>query len=356
MTDMKRLIATYALLMVLSMIVVSCEHKELCYSHPHSAKVSVEFEWSQMPAAYSPGGMRVIFYPRNGGEEIVRDFVGKKGGCVEIPSGVYDVVCFNNDTQRVKYNGADGFSSIAATTGVAQVGDVKAFRTPDYLCGGRMVAVEVEVKIGCEQIIVLPVAPMVCRYTYTVRGVKNLQNFSECVAVQQAMCSEYSVGGTFTLPDGEPAMSNWSLFGAAKGVCTVKLDAANVVTKNAVVDLSDMNSPLMMIPQKLTKWSTYSAGTAVSKHEADNANECYLEILMKLKQNDSYLIGSATEYKTVYVPFDNGTGWEPGKRYIYTLIFGGGYDDQGEPILSPITFDAATTNWVDAAGTDVNIK
>lgn len=62
-------------------------------------------------------------------------------------------------------------------------------------CGGRMVAVEVEVKIGCEQIIVLPVAPMVCRYTYTVRGVKNLQNFSECVAVQQAMCSEYSVGG-----------------------------------------------------------------------------------------------------------------------------------------------------------------
>lgn len=155
MTDMKRLIATYALLMVLSMIVVSCEHKELCYSHPHSAKVSVEFEWSQMPEAYSPGGMRVIFYPRNGGEEIVRDFVGKKGGCVEIPSGVYDVVCFNNDTQRVKYNGADGFSSIAATTGVAQVGDVKAFRTPDYLCGGRMVAVEVEVKIGCEQIIVL---------------------------------------------------------------------------------------------------------------------------------------------------------------------------------------------------------
>ena len=192
---MKRLIATYALLMVLSMIVVSCEHKELCYSHPHSAKVSVEFEWSQMPEAYSPGGMRVIFYPRNGGEEIVRDFVGKRGGCVEIPSGVYDVVCFNNDTQRVKYNVADGFSSIAATTGVAQVGDVKAFRTPDYLCGGRMVAVEVEVKIGCEQIIVLPVAPMVCRYTYTVRGVKNLQNFSECVAVQQAMCSEYSVGG-----------------------------------------------------------------------------------------------------------------------------------------------------------------
>ena len=176
------------------------------------------------------------------------------------------------------------------------------------------------------------------------------------VDVKSVKIHNFVVGGTFTLPDGEPAMSNWSLSGDAKGICAVKLNAANVVTKNAVVELSDMNSPLMMIPQKLTKWSTYSAGTAVSKYEADNANECYLVIEMKLKQNDSYLIGSAAEYKTVYVPFDNATGWEPGKRYIYTLIFGGGYDDQGEPMLSPITFDAATTNWVDAAGTDVNIK
>lgn len=160
-------------------------------------------------------------------------------------------------------------------------------------------------------------------------------------------------GGTFTLPADEPAMSDWSLSPVAAGAYTVKLNAANVVTKNAVVNLSDMNSPMMLIPQKLTKWSTYSAGAAVSKLEADNAKECYLEISMKLKQNDSYLIGSAAEYRTVYVPFDNATGWEPGKRYIYTLIFGGGYDDQGEPILSPITFNAATADWADASA-DVN--
>lgn len=174
------------------------------------------------------------------------------------------------------------------------------------------------------------------------------------VDVKKVKIHNFVIGGTFTLPDGEPAKGNWSLSGTAEGVCTVKLDAANVVTKNAVVELSDMNSPLMMIPQTLTKWST-SAGTVVSKHEADIKKECYLEISMKLKQNDSYLIGSAAEYKTVYVPFDNATGWEPGKRYIYTLIFGGGYDDQGEPILSPIKFEAATVDWADAsAGADVN--
>lgn len=173
------------------------------------------------------------------------------------------------------------------------------------------------------------------------------------VDVENVKIHNFVHSGTFTLPAGEPAMSDWKLSPAAKGAYTVKLNAANVKTKNAVVNLSDMNSPLMLIPQKLTKWSTYSAGTAVSIPEAEKAKECYLEISMKLKQNDSYLIGSAAEYKTVYVPFDNATGWEPGKRYIYTLIFGGGYDDQGEPILSPITFDAATADWADASA-DVN--
>ena len=177
------------------------------------------------------------------------------------------------------------------------------------------------------------------------------------VDVKSVKIHNFVHSGTFTLPAGEPAMSDWKPSPAAKGAYTVKLNAANVKTNNAVVNLSDMNSPMMLIPQKLTKWSTYSAGAAVSKLEADNAIECYLEISMKLKQNDSYLIGSAAEYKTVYVPFDNATGWEPGKRYIYTLIFGGGYDDQGEPILSPITFDAATADWADAsAGADVNVN
>ena len=121
------------------------------------------------------------------------------------------------------------------------------------------------------------------------------------VDVENVKIHNFVHSGTFTLPAGEPAMSDWKLSPAAKGAYTVKLNAANVKTKNAVVNLSDMNSPLMLIPQKLTKWSTYSAGTAVSIPEADNAIESYLEISMKLKQNDSYLIGSATEYKTVYV-------------------------------------------------------
>ena len=44
------------------------------------------------------------------------------------------------------------------------------------------------------------------------------------------------------------------------------------------------------------------------------------------------------------------------RLHIYTLIFGGGYDDQGEAVLNPIRFDAETTGWVDADNKDVNVK
>lgn len=47
--------------------------------------------------------------------------------------------------------------------------------------------------------------------------------------------------------------------------------------------------------------------------------------------------------------------WVAGKRHIYTLIFGGGYTDQGEAVLNPIQFNAETTEWVDA-NSNVNVK
>jgi len=46
------------------------------------------------------------------------------------------------------------------------------------------------------------------------------------------------------------------------------------------------------------------------------------------------------------------------KQFMFrsTLIFGGGYTDQGEAVLNPIQFDAETTDWVEAANSDVNVK
>ena len=114
---------------------------------------------------------------------------------------------------------------------------------------------------------------------------------------------------------------------------------------NSNTNATDISSdhPLLTIPQTLTAWGVKD-GTK-TKENADDAGQSYLEISCKIQQSGVYLCGSANAYGTIYVPF--GASWEPGKRYIYTLIFGGGYDAEGNEILKPIEFDAETTDWVD---------
>lgn len=43
------------------LLFIACEHKELCYSHPHFVSVRVTFDWSQIYNHEKPSGMRVIF-------------------------------------------------------------------------------------------------------------------------------------------------------------------------------------------------------------------------------------------------------------------------------------------------------
>ena len=71
-----------------------------------------------------------------------------------------------------------------------------------------------------------------------------------------------------------------------------------------------------------------------------------MRIQCKIHDGDHYFVGSAVNWGYTYVPF--GATWEEGKRYIYTLYFGAGYNADGSEIdIVPITFDAEVTNWVD---------
>ena len=159
--------------------------------------------------------------------------------------------------------------------------------------------------------------------------------------------------GVFTLPAAADGTGSWSSPDLTfPHAFTVVKDKSITVEGNTTATDISTSSPMLNIPQELTAW-TVSAPNK-SKLEADNAKQCYLEITCKIRQSGAYLLGSASEYKTIYVPF--GDTWEQGKRHIYTLIFGGGYTDQGKAVLNPIQFDAETTGWVEAANSDVNVK
>ena len=160
----------------------------------------------------------------------------------------------------------------------------------------------------------------------------------------------FDTSGTFTIPTSAAEISrkDWKLNNlyATKGF-TVFMDKSadyqdrSIDVSSTEKEISD--GPMLLVPQKLEKWNTTHNIT-----QANTNKEGYLEITCKIKQNGVYLFGDDQNYKTLYVPF--GAIWEPGKRYTYTLIFGGGYNAQGQAILQPINFEAKTSDWVDGTG------
>lgn len=179
------------------------------------------------------------------------------------------------------------------------------------------------------------------------------------VTIKDMKIYNFAHGGTFTIPEGEPSQSDWSGVIPIGGAYTVKKAGTDITVSTTNKDEAkwitpESTDPMLFIPQKLTKWAT-TPETAVSTEVANNQKQSYLEITLKLTQNGQYLIGSESSYQTIYVPFTNvdataTIGWEPGKRYIYTLTFGGGYDKNGNPILTPITFEPTVEDWKDIAG------
>ena len=165
----------------------------------------------------------------------------------------------------------------------------------------------------------------------------------------------FQTGGTFKIEGEEPAQSNWTLnetYPTNGGFTVKKVETGkNITVTNSKSDnakeISD--GPMLFVPQKLTKWAVPGSITA-----ANTAKQSYLKITCKIKQGGAYLFGNVSEYKDLYVPFE--ADWQPGKRYIYTLIFGGGYNAQGQAILQPINFEATVEDWKDVtSGNDINM-
>lgn len=170
------------------------------------------------------------------------------------------------------------------------------------------------------------------------------------VDIKEIKIKNFKIGGTFTIPtDGSsPSQSSWSSLGEvfkfSPFTVIKKTDADPIkITGTEATDISS-TTPMLFVPQQLTGWNV-----AHKIDDAETNGESYLIINCKIKQKNDYLHGKETQYEDLYVPF--GTSWEPGKRYIYTLIFVGGYNAQGQAILQPINFKAEVGKWVDAATT-----
>lgn len=146
------------------------------------------------------------------------------------------------------------------------------------------------------------------------------------------------LNGTATAPTASYA--NYSL-----GMSGTKTVAVTDASK--AVDLTASDGALMLVPQTLTGWTEKTSTKA-----ADAAHQAYIEITCKITSKSStgvtYLVGTASAYDKTCVSLP--ATWEAGKRYVYTLQFGGGKDpNTGEDRFTPITFSVNVSDWVDSS-------
>ena len=159
------------------------------------------------------------------------------------------------------------------------------------------------------------------------------------VEIKSIKLHNFETSGVFTIPtDGtDPQQKSWGYKSISNNDGFTVIKDATISVGTEATDIST-TTPMFLIPQTLTKWDT--------SHNIETANakkESYLSIECKISIGDSYKLGSKSGYGTLYVPFE--ADWKPGKRYVYTLIFGGGYDADGNTILQPINFDASVEEW-----------
>ena len=146
------------------------------------------------------------------------------------------------------------------------------------------------------------------------------------------------LNGTATAPAAKYA--NYSLgMGGTKTVA--------VTDASKAVNLTAADGALMLVPQTLTGWTDKTSTTA-----ADAAHQAYIEIVCKITSKTSagvtYLVGTATAYDKTCVSLP--ATWEAGKRYVYTLQFGGGKDpNTGADRFAPITFTMNVSDWADSS-------
>lgn len=235
---------------------------------------------------------------------------------------------FNKDSQQITYTCIDEFGQNKGISNLDVMYATAKNQTKDNNAG----------KVG------LVFKHILCQVAFKAKT----QDANMQVEIESINIHNVNTGGIFTIPTGTPANKDWQLTGISRtfsigmnGTTSVNNTGTDVFTK-----------PILFVPQQLTKWAT-TASTPMTIEEADVAKQCYLEIICKISIDGTYPHGTATKFKKLYVPFE--ADWQPGKRYVYTLIFGGGYTEKGNPVLTPISFEPSVEKWEDT-NKDINIQ
>ncbi|MGL4292103.1 MAG: fimbrillin family protein [Bacteroidales bacterium] len=167
-----------------------------------------------------------------------------------------------------------------------------------------------------------------------------------------AVCNIYQTGSLAVTNNS----SAWECDASSIIDYTQNADSVTPIVYENTSRITNEKNLLMLIPQEVSPWIPNPATTG---NNASNPNQkgSYLKISCRIWMANGnapvYLHGNKNEFADIYVPFKGEHMNEIGKKIQYTLIFGGGYTDEGQPILSPITFETEVTDWTNIENTDI---
>lgn len=179
-------------LLLMMLLAVSCNHKELCLDHePHSERVEYKLEldfdceweyniesnidWEQVwkpeyGISYDdirpkePEGVRVHIFNEDDRTETVRNLTKQNATIRFTQEGHYGMLFYNNDTEYIVFEGLESFNTASATTRGSSRS--RAMNAPDMLFGAYMDSIFVK-KSTQAQTMKVTLKPLV--YTYLVR-------------------------------------------------------------------------------------------------------------------------------------------------------------------------------------------
>lgn len=109
----KHVLLLVALLAFLSF--ASCDNKDLNYYNLHMTNVKVVFDWAKDPEA-APASTSLYLFPTRGGRVLRYEFTDPKGGTIRVPTGNYDAICINSDTENIIYRNTESKMTFEVTT------------------------------------------------------------------------------------------------------------------------------------------------------------------------------------------------------------------------------------------------
>ncbi|MGM9841593.1 MAG: hypothetical protein ACI31D_05265 [Candidatus Limisoma sp.] len=136
---------------------------------------------------------------------------------------------------------------------------------------------------------------------------------------------------------------------------TAGTDATNLTNGSDRV----FDKAMLFIPQERTA-GTVTESTPGSKNLLNDVTNPYFVVKCKIWNVEGATFNKTTDVCIydgyAYIPVT--VDWKPGKKYIYTFVFGGkngGYDEDGNDILVPISFTVTVDDFTPVVKEDVNM-